>query len=155
MFITETSIEEKPILLTNEIMQNLPFQSFRKTSFLRVRPLTEKDYQQRAGVISTKEGRVPFVVGDYLARGISDEEWPIPGHFFATNYQRFSGPDAEGFCTYRALGTRQALQIRTKFTIHYGNNTFLTGNSGDYLVRSGDQIWVTEGSIFERSYQRI
>src|ERR1019366_125625 len=121
------------MLITNEIMKNLPFQSFRKTSFLRVRPLTEKDYQQYNGVIPTKEGRVPFVVGDYLARGICDEEWPIPGHFFATNYQRFSEPDAEGFCAYRALGTRQALQIPIHFTLYYGNDTFLTGNSGDYL----------------------
>jgi len=135
-------------------MKKLPFQSFRKVSFLRARPLTEKDYQQRKGVIATKEGLVSFKVGDYLARGISDEEWPIPDHFFAACYKCTSKPDLEGFCAYRVLGTRQALQMRANFTIQYDSDTILTGNAGDYLVRSGNQVWITEGSIFEHSYKR-
>ncbi len=143
------------MFITAEVMKKLPFRSFRKVSFLRARPLTEKDYQQREGVIATKEGRVSFEVGDYLARGISDEEWPIPGHFFVTNYKSISEPNAEGFCSYHALGTRQALQMRTKFTIQYNRDTILTGKAGDYLVRSGEKVWITEGSIFEHSYKRV
>ncbi len=143
------------MFITTEVMQKLPFRSFRKVSFLRARPLTEKDYQQRGGVITTKEGRVSFEVGDYLARGISDEEWPIPGRFITTAYRRISAPDAEGFCSYHVLGTRLALQIRTKFTIQYDSATILTGKAGDYLVCSGEKVWITDGSIFERSYKRV
>ncbi|MBV9257142.1 MAG: hypothetical protein JO215_03880 [Ktedonobacteraceae bacterium] len=143
------------MVITTDVMKNLPFRSFRKTSLIRARPLTEKDYRQRDGVIHTKEGCVAFQVGDYLARGISDEEWPISGRFMTTDYKRVSHPDAEGFCCYRALGTRQALQIRTKFTVQHNLDTILTGKAGDYLVRSGDKVWITEDSIFESSYKRV
>ena len=122
------------MLITDEIMKKLPFQTFRKTSFIRARPLTEQDYQQRNGTIQTREGRVTFEVGDYLARGISDEEWPIAKHLMIKDYTRISEPDSEGFCSYRALDTRQALQMHTKFTIHYNRDTLLSGKAGDYLV---------------------
>lgn len=143
------------MFITDEIIKNLPFQSFRKTSFLRARPLTEMDFQQRNGIICTKEGCVPFEVGDYLARGIADEEWPIPHNFLAANYICLSDQDIEGFCTYRCVGTRQALQMQIKFTLPHGEGGFLTGNPGDYLVRSGDKVWITEGSIFEHTYKRV
>ena len=143
------------MLITDEIMKKLPFRAFRKTSFIRARPLTEQDHWQRNGTIHTKEGCVAFEVGDYLACGISDEEWPIARHLIASDYRRISEPDAEGFCTYRALSTRQALQIPTKFTIQYNRDSLLSGKAGDYLVRSGDQIWITECSIFELSYKRV
>ncbi len=143
------------MVITDEIMKKLPFRVFRKTSFIRARPLTEQDYEQRNGTVQTKEGRVTFEAGDYLARGISDEEWPIDRHLMASDYTRISEPDAEGFCFFRALGTRQALQMPIKFTIQYDRETLLRGKAGDYLVRSGNQIWITECSIFELSYKRV
>lgn len=155
MLIVKTKFATKTTFITPEVMQTLPFQSFRKVAFLRARPLTEKDYLHGNGIIFTKEGRVPFEVGDYLACGISDEEWPIPKSFLATNYKCVSEPDAEGFSSYRSLGTRQALQMRTKFAIQHGEDSILTGNPGDYLVRSGDKVWITEGNIFENSYRRV
>jgi hypothetical protein len=150
----EQTKRKKPMFITTEVMKKLPFRSFRKVAFLRARPLTVQDHQQREGIIATKEGDVPCEIGDYLARGISDEEWPIPAHFFMTNYQRISEPDTAGFCAYQALGTRQAFQMHTNFAIQYSHDTILTGKAGDYLVRSGEQVWITEGSIFEHSYKR-
>lgn len=143
------------MFITDEIMEKLPFRAFRKTGFIRARLLTEQDHWQRNGTIQTKEGHVAFAVGDYLARGISDEEWPIARLHMASDYVRIAEPDAEGFCTYRVLGTRQALQIPTKFTIRYNRDSLLSGKAGDYLVRSGDQVWITECSIFELSYKRV
>ena len=65
--------------LTNKEINALPFRPYRKVaSFrLRARRLTHEDVEQRGGVIDTLEGPVAFEPGDYLARGIQGEEWPI------------------------------------------------------------------------------
>jgi hypothetical protein len=63
--------------ITLDEMKKLPFQFFQKTALLQARQLTDADYQLRNGIIQTREGPVGFEPGDYLARGIQDEEWPI------------------------------------------------------------------------------
>lgn len=47
---------------------------YRKITPTRARPLTQKDFDERGGVIQTKEGPVAFEVGDYLAVGVAGEE---------------------------------------------------------------------------------
>ncbi len=142
--------------ITNDEMNHLPFQSFRKTVLLQARPLTERDYQQRGGLIQTREGPVGFQPGDFLARGIQDEEWPITQAHFATSYEQVSVPNAQGFASYRAIDTCQAYQMPEPFTVtrRARGDTF-TGNAGDYLVRSGDRLWVVAPSIFEQSYKPL
>lgn len=141
------------MLITADKMKTWPFQPCRKTHLIHARPLTEADYRQREGCISTEEGRVAFRPGDYLAKGIHDEEWPIAKHRIEAEYERVLGPDAEGFCKYRSLITRQAFQISHRFTLQYNGDTILIGKPGDYVVCSGDNIWITERNIFERTYE--
>ena len=141
--------------ITNDEMNNLPFQSFQKMALLQARPLTEDDYQQRGGIIQTREGLVGFEPGDYLARGIENEEWPISKEHFATSYERVSELDAEGFASYRARDICQAYQMPEPFTVKRTRGDTLTGKADDYLVRSGDRIWIVDRTIFENSYERI
>ncbi len=136
-------------------MNNLPFQSFQKTALLQARPLTGADYEQREGIIHTREGPAGFRLGDYLARGIQNEEWPITKEHFVTSYERVSEPDAEGFASYRATDICQAYQMPEPFTVSKMRGDTLTGKAGDYLVRSGDRMWIVDRTIFEHTYTRL
>lgn len=141
--------------ITKDEMSTLPFQAFRKTALLQARPLTEDDYRERGGIIQTQEGSVGFEPGDYLARGIEREEWPITKEHFATSYEQVSEPDIEGFAFYRATDICQAYQMPEPFTVRRTRGDTLTGKAGDYLVRSGDRIWIVDRTIFENSYERV
>jgi hypothetical protein len=136
-------------------MKNLPFQTFRKTALLQARPLTQDDYQQRGGIIQTREGSAGFKPGDYLARGIQNEEWPITKEHFATSYEQFSEPDAAGFAAYRAIDICLAYQMPEPFTVRRMRGDTLTGKAGDYLVRSGERMWIVDHIIFEQSYEQV
>src|SRR5437868_443840 len=122
--------------LTNEEIDGLPLQSFQKTALLQARPLTQDDYQQRGGIIQTREGPAGFKPGDYLARGIESEEWPITKAHFETDHERVSEPDTEGFASYRASTICQAYQMPEPFTVRRKRGDLLTGKAGDYLLRS-------------------
>ncbi len=141
--------------LTNDEMDSLPFQLFYKTALLQARPLSEDDYRRRNGIIQTREGPARFEPGDYLARGIESEEWPITREHFAKSYERVSEPDAQGFASYHAMDICQAYQVPETFTVRRTRGDILTGKAGDYLVRSGDRAWIADRVSFERSYQRL
>lgn len=141
--------------ITKDEMSNLPFQTFQKTALLQARPLTEDDNQQRSGIIRTREGPAGFEPGDYLARGIEREEWPITKEHFATSYEQVSEPNTEGFAFYRARDICQAYQMPEPFTVRRTKGDILTGKAGDYLVRSGDRIWIVDRTIFENSYKQV
>ncbi len=141
--------------ITNDEINAFPFQAYRKAALLHARPLTQEDYQERQGIIQTREGSASFQPGDFLARGVQDEEWPITGVHFATSYEQVSEQDAEGFASYRAKDTYQACQILEPFTLKRSKGDVLTGKAGDYLVRSGDRMWIIDRTIFEQSYERV
>ncbi len=141
--------------ITNNEMDQLPFQLFHKTTLLQARPLTEDDYQQRGGIILSREGPVSFQPGDYLARGIQNEEWPITKEHFISSYDRVSEANAEGFASYHAMDVCQAYQMPQEFTIRRARGDTLTGKAGDYLVRSGNRAWIADRTFFESSYERL
>jgi hypothetical protein len=145
----------KPMQIADEQMRPLPFRAFRKIALLRARLLTNEDYAQRGGIIRTREGPAGFRPGDYLARGIQDEEWPITREHFETGYEQVTEPDAQGFATYRARAICQAYQMSEPFTVRRTRGDVLAGKAGDYLVRSGDRTWIVDGTIFEQSYERV
>lgn len=147
--ITENSFMHT---ITEESILTLQLKPFRKVSLLRARKLSQEDYQRRDGAIQTLEGRVSFQPEDYLAYGIENEEWPITRQRFQQNYQRVMGPDEDGYAYYQAIDTRSALQIKEPFCVVKRGNIVLTGKPGDYVVRSGNHFWITDRSIFERSY---
>lgn len=141
--------------IANNKMSTLPFQTFRKTALLQARPLTEDDYKEREGAIQTREGSASFQPGDYLARGIEAEEWPITREHFARSYEQISEPNPEGFASYKAKDSCQAYQMPEPFTVRRSRGDTLTGKAGDYLARSGDRIWIIDRTIFEKSYARV
>lgn len=140
---------------TEREMNQLPFQSFRKTTPVKARPLTEEDTKRREGIIQSLEGPIGFQPGDYLARCTQGEEWPIQAGEFATFYQQVTAPDTECFALYRNTDVRQAVQIPESFTVRMKNGDIAMGKAGDYLVRSGDSAWIVDCNIFEDSYERV
>ena len=126
--------------LTNKEISSLPFRSYRKVaSFrLRARRLTQEDVEQRGGVIHTMEGPVAFQPGDYLARGIQGEEYPIRPEAFAMLYDVDTlEPDTEGFASYRSAPLlHQAAQITEPFTVERADGGLFTGKAGDYVMRT-------------------
>ena len=141
--------------ITEQMLDTLPFQSVRKMAVIYARPLTGEDYIQMGGRVKTLEGKVAFQVGDFLARGVQNEEWPIPHDYFYAHYQRLYEPDATGFACYQSATIRQACQIPEAFTVHGANETVFTGQAGDYLLRSKDCIWIVQRTIFEVSYEHL
>lgn len=141
--------------MTLDEMKNLPFQPFKKTALLKARPLTDADYLQRKGTIQTREGAARFEPGDYLAQGIENEEWPITKDHFAASYERVSEPDTKGFALYHIQDISQACQMPEPFSVKRSSDDTLTGKAGDYLVRSGQRVWIVDRTIFEQSYQPL
>ena len=147
--------------LTNKEIRDLPFQVYRKVaSFrLRARQLMQEDVEQRAGVIHTLEGPVAFQPGDYLARGIQGEEYPIRPETFAMLYNSETmEPDTEGFAFYRAAPVlHQAAQITQPFTIERADGSVFTGKAGDYVVRTvgRERARIVDRSIFEQIYELV
>lgn len=141
--------------LTYDEMEDFTFRFFQKTALLQARLLTKDDYQQSGGTIQTREGTIEFQPGDYLARGIENEEWSITKDHFSASYERVSEPDSEGFAFYRALDICQAYQITEPFTVRRLRGDILTGKACDYLVRSGTRVWIVDRTIFENSYKLL
>jgi hypothetical protein len=131
------------------------FRSFRKTASLKARILTEEDYHERNGIIKTLEGAVAFVPGDYLLRGVENEEWPVIQHHFHAGYERIAESDKEGFALYSTNEIRLACQVLEAFIVEIANGDVLRGKRGDYLVKSGEKLWITDRAIFERTYEAV
>ena len=131
------------------------FRTFRKTASFKARVLTEEDYHKRNGVIKTLEGAVAFAPGDYLLRGVENEEWSVARHHFQETYKRIAGPDKEGFALYYTNELRLARQVLETFMVEISNGNVLSGKRGDYLVKAGEKIWITDRDIFERTYEAV
>ncbi len=131
------------------------FRQFRKIALLKARELTEDDYKKRNGTIKTLEGVVAFLPGDYLMQGVDNEEWATARSSFQATYERVSAFDREGFAVYQANDVRLAYQIREAFVVKKTSGDILNGKAGDYLVKSGENIWVIDRDIFERTYEAV
>ena len=147
--------------ITIKEMNGLAFQSYRKSPSFRIRArrLTKEDFDQRGGIINTMEGPVAFQPGDYLLRGIQDEEYPATLQSFASLYDMHSmEPDLDGFARYRPRNLiHQAVQIAEPFTVERKAGGFYTGKAGDYLVRT-EKISsgrIVDRTIFEQIYERV
>jgi hypothetical protein len=147
--------QKEPIHITSHDMNKLPFQLYQKTVSLQARLLTEEDYTNRGGIIKTLEGPVSFQSGDYLARGVEGEEWPISQEKIARDYEQLTEPNEKGFSSYRTHRMREAVQINSRFTVDLLCGNRLEGKLGDYLVREGQNAWIVDKEIFEKTYQRI
>lgn len=125
------------------------FKKYRKITMTIARPLNEQDYYRERVMIETREGPKQFKPGDFIAR---DDKgvWPIRKERIERDYRRVTEPDTEGFAQYQSLDIREACQMNATFHVNG-----LTGQPGDYLVRSGDSEWPVDREIFEKSYTLI
>lgn len=110
------------------------------------------------GVVNTLEGPVVVGVGDAIVTGVAGERWPIARARFLASHvaQSPTVPGEDGAYAKRpkivwALHLEQPHSV----TLSSGRGV-LKGRAGDYLVQYavGDQA-IVEGSIFERTYDRL
>ena len=124
----------------------MEFKAYHKSTPTLARLLTQKDYDERNGVIETSEGPKPFAPGDYLAHDAKGE-WPIKRKAIQEKYTRVALEDEHGFAPYLRLGTNLAAPMPEPFRIQG-----LTGKAGDYLVIGNGSGWPVDREIFEQTY---
>ena len=131
---------------------------YRKTAPTKARLLTQKDFDERKGIIETKEGPVSFQVGDYLAVGVEGEEFPISKETMGrTKKLERIVVDEEGleWGVYRNTNTVFAMQMKKPFTVQVENGDSIHGKAEDYVVCDGDQCWIVDQKIFETTYSKV
>ncbi|HZC01747.1 MAG TPA: PGDYG domain-containing protein [Gammaproteobacteria bacterium] len=105
-------------------------------------------------MIHTLEGPVAFEPGDYLARGIQSEEYPISPETFGALYVVDTlEPDTRGFASYRpAPLLHRAVQIAEPFSVERADGGLFTGKAGDYVVQTVglEGARIVDRSIFEQ-----
>jgi len=136
-----------------EDISQLKFSFYHKVALTRARPLTEADYQERGGKIETMEGPQAFKPGDFLSRGVENEEWPTRAEKMLNSKERVGESDAEGWADYITKGTVQAAQIFEPFQVKRSNGEMYTGKAGDYLVVEGNSKRIVDQNIFRKSYE--
>lgn len=116
---------------------------YKKMSTILARQLTQQDYEERKGVITTQEGPVSFKPGDYLAQDRKGE-WPIKQEKMRLNYKLV------GDGQYQSLEVREARQMEEEFRVNG-----LQGKAGDFLVSDGSSMWVVDQELFYETYQEV
>jgi hypothetical protein len=97
-----------------------------------------------------------FQPNNYLIRGILDEEWVMSQEGLLSNYEYVTGPNEQGFTTYRPKpNIRRACQMSEPFSVRRQDGTVLKGKAGDYLIHLEDRARIVDRVVFEKSYERI
>lgn len=126
--------------------------AYRKSALSRARLLTDGDLSDRGGIIETKEGPVPFEVGDYLNRGVDGEEWPMKAAEMLSTKEAVSEPEVGGWRNWRNTNTVRAMQIDQPFEVKLVNGSDISGKAGDFFVDGGSSQWIVDADIFKRTY---
>jgi|SRR5581483_2600585 len=124
----------------------MEFKAYRKAVPTRARVLTERDYEERGGVIQTLEGPRMFAPDDYLARDAKGE-WPIKQATIQQKYRQVAREDEDGFAAYLRVTHQLAAFMPEPFIIDG-----LQGKAGDYLVLGGEGGWPVDRELFEQTY---
>lgn len=143
---------KKPRVIRPGDIPESQLKAYRKTALSPARVLTEADVQEFNGVIQTKEGPVPFVVGDYLNRGVEGEVWPITKKDMLDSKEPVSEPDSEGWQKWRNKHPVKATRIDEPFTVKLPNGGILTGKAGDFYVEDGPRSRIVDLMIFLKTY---
>lgn len=126
-----------------------PFRFYKKTTLTMARPLSEREYIRREGVIDTLEGPAPFEPGDYL--GLDRKgEYPIKKATMESHYVLLEAL-GDGWGYYRSLDIRKACQMKDAFILHDQH-----GKSGDYIVYRGQQHpYIVDRELFDESFAEV
>lgn len=146
-------------LFTQEDIPGLDWKSCVRTEPTRARLLTETDFEERGGVVQTKEKAATFKPGDYLGVGVDGEEYPISKETMETTKRRINEPGGDGFALFESTETVYAARIKEPFATKRGEDV-LEGKPGDYLLfrltgDGGARMWIVDVDIFGRTYKFI
>lgn len=137
------------------------WQAFGKTQALAAKLLTGPQN------VTTLEGTLHYMAGDYLCRGSSGEIWGQQAATLHSKYQLDAGspPDPDGWQRYLPkpkASKVMAVQVKYCFVVNHPNWGTMQGNPGDYLVKPysqrrrayPDDIWIVAQKIFQATYSR-
>jgi hypothetical protein len=128
----------------------IEFKKYRKVAPTVARLLTQKDYEERQGVVHAPEGILKFTPGDYLAKDAKGE-WTIWQSTMQERYVKVSSEEEDGFAQYLRTDVSFAAQMPEPFVIDG-----MQGKARDYLVISNDgPAWPVACEIFEQSYKLV
>lgn len=153
MFYQPEQYLEHVHLVAQALAERFAFewQRCEKLTPTRARPLIQADHEACGGIIVTREGLAPFVVGDYLAVD-AQGEYPIQKATIEQRYVQIAPPDETGFALYRLTERREARQQFRAFPTDRG----VAGLAGDYLMRGSDgRTWPCAKTKFEREYRFV
>lgn len=108
--------------------------------------------------VQTLEGCLTAAPGDYLCRGIQDEQWPQKANKLLDKYVASEDIDADGWQRFDPKADAapvEAAAIEHPFRViaQWGE---LYGKANDYVVRSTvdpTDVWIVDRTIFEASYE--
>ncbi len=143
--------------LLEEVNRARSWFAARKTKPLWAREITDNQS------ISSLEGELIAVAGDYLCRGESGDTWPQKAKTLFAKYEATEEHDKDGWVKFspkpEAAGVL-AVQINHAFQV-IASWGILTGQAGDYLVKNEadknveypEDVWIVNRAIFEGTYE--
>jgi len=147
---------QEPVLLnpSGELLEQV---ERRMVLARKTKPIWAKQLSESTD-IETLEGRLTAEPGDYLCRGIQDEQWPQKANNLFDKYVASEDIDADGWQRFDPKADAapvEAAAIEHPFRViaQWGE---LNGKANDYVVRSTvdpTDVWIVDRTIFEASYE--
>ncbi|MCL2635662.1 MAG: DHH family phosphoesterase [Betaproteobacteria bacterium] len=123
---------------------------------VRKKPFTvTAHFVRQAGIAATREGAVPYAVGDVLVTGVDGETWPVCPEHFAAAYAPQPPLQAGLDGTYLAHPREaDALCMPAIFCLSLKNGGLLWGHRGDWLIQYGDgEYGIVGAALFTATYE--
>lgn len=127
----------------------IEFKRYKKIAQTLARLLTERDYEERQGLIYAPEGILKFTPGDYLAKDTKGE-WTIRLATMRDSYIKIAPENEDGFGLYLRTDIAFAAQMPEPFTLDG-----MRGEAGDYLILNEGGGWPVNREIFEQTYRLV
>ena len=123
--------------------------------FLKRPLITSVEFADKAGVLNTLEGEVPYQTGDALMTGVSGERWPISRARFDSTYHAVS-PTQQGEDGGYIKNAIHVTAVQITEIVQVGLSDVpasISGKIGDWLITAPDEShWVVDNEIFRKTY---
>lgn len=146
----------EPKLIDIQEIDISTLRTYRKIGVTRARILTLEDFESCDGKIKTLEGMATFHVGDYLAVGVSGEEYPIRAETMLSTKRQVGQQDENGWAEYETTTTVKAVKMQEQFAVRRVETSDISvGKAGDYLVVSPKRQFIVDADIFAKTYVEV
>ncbi|MCL2346566.1 MAG: DHH family phosphoesterase, partial [Desulfobulbus sp.] len=122
---------------------------------VRKKPITVTAHvAPQAGIAATREGAVPYAIGDVLVSGVDGETWPVRPAHFAAAYAPQPPLQAGQDGVYLAQSCEaDALCMPAIFCLSLNNGGLLWGQRGDWLIQHDDgEYGIVGAALFAATY---